>query len=444
LYPALLAFVSRIFGTDPLVIASIVNALIFGFIVYLAGTVLFRHLSSSPILAIQGTLAFLFAIPLFSIAVIAYTEPLFILLVLLSFISLGTYLSKVSITSLVLLSLSVSLALLTRYVGIILLPWVALFIFFFNHEALKKRIAHLALFTFIASLPMVIWLIRNYVVTHSLFGPRTWPVFSFSQILSFGSKNILDWYVPAAITRHLWILLLVCAVLVFLIGFSFKGSWQGLKVKPTHDNPTIIFSIACGSLIILYAGFVVISARINYVSVFEGRIWSPIFVPLTFLIFLFARVAGQQFGKFLNGRTVNSILIGAIAVCLIYPVVSTASYAANLVAYGDGIGGAGWMNSETIQYIRNYPSECTYYSNGPDVIYFLVHVNAKWVPSRGGVMVDISSQKDIWPQETRACLVWFDNINRTTLFRPDELLPITNLEQVIKLGDGVIYIVTRK
>jgi Dolichyl-phosphate-mannose-protein mannosyltransferase len=444
LYPALLAFVSRIFGTDPLVIASIVNALIFGFIVYLAGTVLFRHLSSSPILAIQGTLAFLFAIPLFSIAVIAYTEPLFILLVLLSFISLGTYLSKVSITSLVLLSLSVSLALLTRYVGIILLPWAALFIFFFNHEALKKRIAHLALFTFIASLPMVIWLIRNYVVTHSLFGPRTWPVFSFSQILSFGSKNILDWYVPAAITRHLWILLLVCAVLVFLIGFSFKGSWQGLKVKPTHDNPTIIFSIACGSLIILYAGFVVISARINYVSVFEGRIWSPIFVPLTFLIFLFARVAGQQFGKFFTGRTMNSILIGAIAICLIYPMISTVSYAANLVAYGDGIGGAGWMNSETIQYIRNYPSECTYYSNGPDVIYFLVHVNAKWVPSRGGVMVDISSQKDIWPQETRACLVWFDNINRTTLFRPDELLPITNLEQVIKLGDGVIYIVTRK
>jgi len=444
LYPALLAFVSRIFGTDPLVIASIVNALIFGFIVYLAGTVLFRHLSSSPILAIQGTLAFLFAIPLFSIAVIAYTEPLFILLVLLSFIFLGTYLSTPSIPSLVLLSLSVSLALLTRYVGIILLPWAAVFIILFNRGPLKKRIAHLALFALITSLPVGIWLIRNYVVSHSLSGPRTRPVFSISQILSFGSKNILDWYIPAAITRHLWILLVVCAVFVFLIGFSLKGSWQGLKVKPTHDNPTIIFSIACGSLIILYAGFVVISARINYVSVFEGRIWAPIFVPLTFLIFLSARVAGQHFGKFLNGRSVNSIMIGVITVCLVYPVVSTVSYAANLVAYGDGIGGAGWMNSETIQYIRNNPDECTYYSNGPDVIYFLVHVNAKWVPSRGGVMADLSSQKGIWPQETRACLVWFDNINRTTLFRPDELLPITNLAQVIQLGDGVIYIVTRK
>ena len=443
LYPALLAFVSRIFATDPLVVASIVNAFLFGFIVYLAGTVLFRHLSPSPILAIEGTLAFLFAIPLFSIAVIAYTEPLFILLVLLSFIFLGMYLSGTSLPSLVLLSLSVSLAFLTRYVGIILLPWVAPFIIFFNREPLKKRIAHLAIFALITSLPMGIWLIRNYVVTHSLFGPRTWPVFSISQILSFGSKNILDWYIPAAITGHPWALLLVCAGVVFLIVFIILGGRQWLKIEPAQNNPTVMFSIACGSFIILYAGFVVISATINYVSVFEGRIWAPIFVPLTFLIFLSARAAGQQFGRFVNGRTVNSILIGLIAICLIYPMVSTVSYAANLVAYGDGIGGAGWMNSETIHYIRDHPSQCTYYSNGPDVIYFLVQVNAKWVPSRGGVIVDTSAQKGIWPRETRACLVWFDGINRTTLFRPDELLPFTHLEQVIRLGDGVIYLVTR-
>ena len=229
-----------------------------------------------------------------------------------------------------------------------------------------------------------------------------------------------------------------------MMAFSLKGGWHTLKVTPMQDNPTVLFSIACGLLIILYAGFVVISATINYVSVFESRIWAPIFVPLTFLILVFVREAGQQFGKYINKRTVNSILIGVVAIGLIYPLISTMSSAANLVAYGDGLGGEGWMSSETIQYIQKNPSECTYYSNGPDVIYFLDHINAKWVPSRGDGIVDITSQKGIWPHETRVCLVWFDNIDRTSLFRPDELLPITNLEQVIKLGDGVIYIVTRK
>jgi len=125
------------------------------------------------------------------------------------------------------------------------------------------------------------------------------------------------------------------------------------------------------------------SATINYVSVFESRIWAPIFVPLTFLILVFVCEAGQQFGKYINKRTVNSILIGVVAIGLIYPLISTMSSAANLVAYGDGLGGEGWMSSETIQYIQKNPSECTYYSNGPDVIYFLDHINAKWVPSRG-------------------------------------------------------------
>ena len=229
-----------------------------------------------------------------------------------------------------------------------------------------------------------------------------------------------------------------------MIGLGLKVGWHTLTFTSMQDSPTVLFSIACGLFILLYAGFVVISATINYVSVFESRIWSPIFVPLTFLIFVFVRGAGQQFEKYVKKRIVNSILIGAVAIGLIYPLISTVGSAANLVVYGDGLGGEGWMSSETIQYIQNNPSGCTYYSNGPDVIYFLDHINAKWVPSRGGEIIDISSQKGIWPQESRACLVWFDNIDRTSLFRPDELLPITNLEQVIKLGDGVIYIVTRK
>jgi len=141
---------------------------------------------------------------------------------------------------------------------------------------------------------------------------------------------------------------------------------------------------------------------------------------------------------------VNTVLIGVIAIGLVYPMISTTSNAIYLVKYGDGIATEAWMKSETIQYIRENPSECTYYSNGPDVIYFLTGVDAKFVPSRGGALVDISSQEGTWPQATRACLAWFDNINRTTLYTPNELLLITNLEQVIKFNDGVIYIISRK
>lgn len=65
LYPAILALVGLIARTDPLIPAYYLNAFIFGLIVYLGGLITFRHLSSFPALAIVGTLAILFSIPLF-------------------------------------------------------------------------------------------------------------------------------------------------------------------------------------------------------------------------------------------------------------------------------------------------------------------------------------------------------------------------------------------
>jgi hypothetical protein len=348
------------------------------------------------------------------------------------------------VTSLVLLSLSAALAFLTRYTGVIFLVWGALIILIFNQDGLRRRIAHLSLFAFIASLPVGIWVIRNYIVAHTLFGPRTPPAFSFSQILSLGFKSIADWYLPTIITSHLLIVLLMCAIAVFLIGFSIKGRWQWLRSNLKRNNLIYSFAISCGIFIVLYLGFVIISALNTYVSVFESRIWAPIFLPLTFLIILFARELSQQFRKYFSVRIVNSIVISGIALWLVYPMVTTMSYAANLVASGDGISGAAWMQSATARYIRQNPAMCTFYSNGPDVIYILAEVDAKWVPSRGGNINDISSLKGLWPKDSTACLVWFDNIDRTSLFTPSELLSITSLEQVIKFDDGVIYLITRK
>lgn len=108
LYPALLALVSGIFKGDPLFLANVLNALIFGLIVYVGGVLTFKHLSTFPALAFVGTLAILVSIPLFQVSVMAWSEPLFILLLLLSLLLANSYLYKNDIISLILLSLSVA------------------------------------------------------------------------------------------------------------------------------------------------------------------------------------------------------------------------------------------------------------------------------------------------------------------------------------------------
>ena len=184
LYPALLAIVGAILGSDPFLQANIVNALIFGLIVYLGGLLTFRHLSSFPVLAFVGTLTVLFSISLFAVSLVAWTEPLFIVFVLLSIIFVESYLSKNDTTSLILLSSSVALSCLTRYVGVSLILWGALIIIVFRRDGLKGRMAHLSLFILISALPLGIWLIRNYAISSTFFGPREPSGYTLPQTLS--------------------------------------------------------------------------------------------------------------------------------------------------------------------------------------------------------------------------------------------------------------------
>jgi hypothetical protein len=61
LYPALLAIIDLAFGIDPLTSASVVNAVLFGLIVYLTGVLLSRHLTSSVAFLLVGVATVLFS-----------------------------------------------------------------------------------------------------------------------------------------------------------------------------------------------------------------------------------------------------------------------------------------------------------------------------------------------------------------------------------------------
>jgi len=114
--------------------------------------------------------------------------------------------------------------------------------------------------------------------------------------------------------------------------------------------------------------------------------------------------------------------------------------------------GAVWKSSETIEYLSHHPeleSECgKIYTNGADAMYFftgLTTIQKKRTDQSGNAITDISLLNGIWPPESKACLVWFDNITwRDYLFSPEEILSIVNLEDAIQFQDGTIYVISRK
>ena len=83
------------------------------------------------------------------------------------------------------------------------------------------------------------------------------------------------------------------------------------------------------------------------------------------------------------------------------------------------------------------------YSNGRDVLWALVRVDAGWVPAR--TEVALGDLRGRWPDSGTSAVVWFDSIFwRKQLFSVEELGKISNVEEVARFSDGAVYRVSRR
>jgi hypothetical protein len=115
LYPSLIALLG-LTGIEPLEGARYINALLFGLIVYSSG-LLFMACYRKSYLAITGCICVLLSYPLTFVCSMAWSEPLFILLVVMFIIYLAKFLENVRLPILFIFSTVAAFACLQRYCG---------------------------------------------------------------------------------------------------------------------------------------------------------------------------------------------------------------------------------------------------------------------------------------------------------------------------------------
>jgi hypothetical protein len=446
LYPVLLASIGIIFGKDPITIAHIINAVLFGFIIFLSGVLYYTQLKSSPGIALLGSILVLVSVPLIPVYLMAWTEPLFIFLILLYIILLDVYLKKETLVWLLFLSLSVILACLTRYIGIILIPLGTISILLYPSNLPNViKIKHSFLFLLLSSIPIGVWAIKNYYISGTFFGTRYLSTYTYRQNLASTFDSLLSWYLPARIVDSRPLLLILGIVIGLIAGIGFKDGWFKDGIISIKKSPILL-------LVVIYPVSLVATSKTSFWQLIDNRYLSPLFIPLILLLLIFT----EKFVSHLRASSSHykrAIILFWISIGagLIYPTFHTISGINDFNNNGGGFTNKSWQHSETIQYLltnKIQDSGCTIYSNGADAIYLLMKSNVKSIPTKNMgayVIADTSSLKNSWPQENKACIVWFKQITwRTYLFTPDELISVTNLEQVTKLDDGTIYFVSRK
>ena len=410
LYPAILGAIDFAFGVDPLLSANIVNAILFGLTLYLSGLLFSKYLTSSPYFALLGTVSLLVSIPLIKVSLMTWSEPLFICFIVFYLFFLSIYSENKNINSLLLLALSVALACLTRYIGVILVFTGTASILLIRQDNRKAKLLHVLIFVSLSVLPIGIWVTRNYILSGTLFGPRAQSLYTLVDNLSFTFDTILLWYLPRRITYSRPILMTLGILSGFLLGLIFVWTKTSITKLLKQTRPYLIFVLF---VIISYSGFLVITSTTTAFDQIGTRLLSPIVVPMTLLLLSVIERLSKPITVKFPTKPAAQIIIFLFVLWLAYPARATVLNITNHLYEGEGYSAKSWRNSQTMQYISEKNlSNCTIYSNGPDVVYLLININVKKIPSKSSganVIADLSSLKDSWPQENKVCIVWFNS-----------------------------------
>jgi hypothetical protein len=432
LYPSVLAVAGVVFR-DPLNGARFVNAACLAMLVLLFGFELSRLLRSR-VLAVVGTLALVASVQLLTIAVMAWSEMLFLLLIMVFLSLLWRYVDKPTDGLFVLLVAAAALCSLQRYIGAVTIGVGALFILTWKPgPSLRARLGRTLLFVVSAAVPILVWLVHNMATTSLLTGntgalpPRG---FTLGSNLSSVARGLTNWFLvrrPAPTVETLTVvsvMLLVGAATVFpLVRLtSHKGSQRAAVAS------WAVFLVA-------YLVALVAASTVSSLDPIADRFLSPIYALVIMLILAELDDAMSPARRLNISRYAGYTLVMAATVVWLWaPLGAVIKSEQDWVANGaGGYNTTQWRDSPLIAWLKTHDPKEVLYSNAPDAVYILTGQQARMSPASLAELNRMRLANGHCP------IAWFVGMNRYYLMKPDEIARHARLQIVREFPDGFLY-----
>ena len=283
LFPTVLAALGKL-GLDPLDGARFLNGAIFGLTIYASGHLLRTHLKSAWV-CVAATATLLVSLTLVRVSIMAWSEPLFVLMAVLTVIYLSRFIQEQRITFFLLAAGCAALAALDRYIGFSLAIAGAATIFLLL-PALpwRRRAIYAGLFGAVSLAPLTLWLARNQWVSDSFTGSRAGPESSFIENLGDTAAEFSSWLLPSQyISSSIGQAAVVTITIVALAAMVGYLVWaklaRGASEESRRLGPVGIFAL-------VYTGSLVITASLVGFDAIGGRMLSPVYVPVLLFVVL--------------------------------------------------------------------------------------------------------------------------------------------------------------
>ena len=459
-YMLLLAAAGFLSGLDPHAAAGLLNALLFGLTIFVAGHWL-RQRIASRLLALWGCLAVVSALHLTSVASWALSEPAFILFVTLTLFYIDRYLCEGKRAALIWAALFTALACLTRNIGLIMVITLLPFLLFQPGAPPLEKVKRGVVFALIALMPVSLWLLRNLLRTGFPFGRTPSPRGTLQRTLNMLLIELAEWILPnpLAAEGQWYAVSLGAAALGAAALFALAAAIAFAFIR-TYRKPELwrSWSSFClhGGFALAYFILIAIVSRFWGMDISWGnrRYWAPAYIPLLFaLVFLLDRLLiwlrqrpwteSVVLGAFARGGAIllfiwlgHNVWLNRLAV-----IRANDSEAGH---FDKGYAAPAWRDNDVIQFVRGAQLEGTIFSNNPASLY--IHTDPansfRFPPQKLGRL-----KQKIEQTAGDAYLVFF---NGTIPIAPPqygyglaELEAMPELEGLAQLDSGVVFRVNR-
>lgn len=446
LYPAFLSIPGMV-GFDALDGARWLHVFLFAVNVLLVGAIIYRQTNGSITAQIFGTLFMLSSLSMLDVHTMAWSEALFVMLVLGGLFALAEHLSyPENSTLLVTSALFIGAACLTRYIGIAVVVSASLSILLLRNSDWRQNFKYASIYGLIGGLPMIFWLFRNRLMAGNL----TDRVMKYHPIdlkrIFQGTSTVAEWLLlPENLSlpaKNSFIILLIFLLVSGSVLVFFK------QKRNVHTMPAARISYFPIISIIVVAGYVLlVIVSISFFDAhtpLDNRLLSPLF-PLGIILFftLVTNVASR-----LRMILLHFLLVLILAGLLAYQVKTTLPYWHYTHENGRWYTGKDWQTSNILKIVRSLPEDIVLYSNGNEALEFLTGKEVSAIapmeaPGSGLKNEDLEPEL-LRMQETLASsnglLVYFNLIDwRWYLPTSDFLAQKLPLQVRYKGADGIIY-----
>ncbi len=434
LFPVCLAAIG-LAGIDPAVGARFLNAFALGGITFLAGMLLRRCLWSKC-LVVLGTAAVLLCSLRLGVAGMAWTEPVFVLLITAFAFYLPVFLARPGFGTVAVASVLAALCSMQRYTGVALIVAGAiLIILFLPNVARRRRVQFLALFLTISCTPLALWALRNYALTSAFSGMDRMPsIYSPAENATYALGTITKWFVPETISLVLRTGIVGLFILLSGVALVFScRRWAGKARRDcSYVWPLVVVSLTYAPLILYTHQLGVLDEPMN------DRYLAPLSVLMICLLFIGLDRAACLLRQIRSGgRVLSGVVIVALAVWLVHPAVGVRGRLRQQMR--DGAGGyvvTSWQVSPVVNWLREHRLEGNIFSNAPEAMYALADISAGMIPWRSHGLPLFRERLSSGPNKY---LIWFTGVKRSYMYDLDEMISMFCMERIATLPDGAVF-----